>query len=436
MDRQCYLSVLQEQIRTKRARQMVKDEIEAHIEDQKSAFLSEGMTETEAEEAAVKEMGDPVEAGAALDRIHRPAMNWSVFAGIVLISILGVVLQAVVLETASPAMAGRGIWGLLSGGARTHAVMIIAGIILMLVICRVDYSLIGKYAVIFWILINAILIICIMTGEVVNGRPRYLAPVSYLIIPFYAGILYHFRGHGKKGLLKSVVCLCVPLIILIYNYMLSAIIITGFTGLVLIHAAIYKGWFGSGRKRLYLSVWGVIAGVIFVWVGAKLLASGGNFLADYQVLRIAAWLHPAEYADYNYTAAAVADAAEARKDGSSQVVGNMINIIRNDYLWLFLCRYLGTGKGILITALVVGFWGLLFRTVLRQKNQLGYIVSLGCVLCLSTQTAFYMAMNFRILPTGSAYMPFLSNGNSFLLVTYFYMGILLSVCRNRNLVKN
>ena len=62
MDRNTYLSILQEQIRTKRARPMVVKEMEDHIEDQKCAFMAEGRTEAEAEEEAVREMGDPVEA--------------------------------------------------------------------------------------------------------------------------------------------------------------------------------------------------------------------------------------------------------------------------------------------------------------------------------------------------------------------------------------
>ena len=75
MERHEFLEILTEQIRTKRARPFIAKEIEEHIEDQKMDFMAEGMTDLEAEEAAVREMGDPVEAGVALDRIHRPRMK-------------------------------------------------------------------------------------------------------------------------------------------------------------------------------------------------------------------------------------------------------------------------------------------------------------------------------------------------------------------------
>ena len=59
-------------VRCKMARGTIEQEINDHIEDQKEEFLSEGMSQTEAEEAAVREMGDPVEVGLEMDRIHRP----------------------------------------------------------------------------------------------------------------------------------------------------------------------------------------------------------------------------------------------------------------------------------------------------------------------------------------------------------------------------
>lgn len=48
-----YLTILTDQIRCKMARGAVREEIRCHIEDQTAAFLSEGMEQAEAEEAAV-----------------------------------------------------------------------------------------------------------------------------------------------------------------------------------------------------------------------------------------------------------------------------------------------------------------------------------------------------------------------------------------------
>lgn len=61
MNRTEYLESLTEQIRNKYAKELVRTEICAHIEDQKEAYLLEGKEEEEAENMAVREMGNPVD---------------------------------------------------------------------------------------------------------------------------------------------------------------------------------------------------------------------------------------------------------------------------------------------------------------------------------------------------------------------------------------
>ena len=93
-----YLTILTDQIWCRMAREDVRKELLCHIEDQKAAFLSEGMEQAEAEEAAVREMGDPVETGNELDRIHRPKMAWGMIALIAVLSIVGYLAQYLLQE--------------------------------------------------------------------------------------------------------------------------------------------------------------------------------------------------------------------------------------------------------------------------------------------------------------------------------------------------
>ena len=58
MDRNEYLEIVMEQIRCKRAVPYLKGELEDHIQDQKDAFIADGMIPEEAEMMAVREMGD------------------------------------------------------------------------------------------------------------------------------------------------------------------------------------------------------------------------------------------------------------------------------------------------------------------------------------------------------------------------------------------
>ena len=83
-----YLEKLLSQIRCKKARPYIADEIRGHIESQIEDNLSSGMTYEEAEKKAVADMGDPVAVGVSLDKIHKPKVDWKLLAVVAVLSIL------------------------------------------------------------------------------------------------------------------------------------------------------------------------------------------------------------------------------------------------------------------------------------------------------------------------------------------------------------
>ena len=146
VNRREYLKTITEQIRCEKAREGIAKELNGHIEDQKETFLKEGMTETEAEEAAVREMGDPVAAGVELDRIHRPKMPWGLIALIGILHAAGFflrhLLDARIEGVVFVSSGGSGILG--------EIVFLLAGLALMIGVCYLDYSRIGRYAKGIW----------------------------------------------------------------------------------------------------------------------------------------------------------------------------------------------------------------------------------------------------------------------------------------------
>ena len=66
-----YLKTLLEQIRCKKINH-IRQELQNHMEDQIEANIHAGMDYRVRKKEAVKDMGDPVEAGISLDRIHKP----------------------------------------------------------------------------------------------------------------------------------------------------------------------------------------------------------------------------------------------------------------------------------------------------------------------------------------------------------------------------
>lgn len=69
---QDYLTAVTEQIHSKRDAPTVKRELYGHLEEQKEAYMAQGLDAQTAEAEAVRQMGDPVLLGRELDRVHRP----------------------------------------------------------------------------------------------------------------------------------------------------------------------------------------------------------------------------------------------------------------------------------------------------------------------------------------------------------------------------
>ena len=65
-----YLDLLTGQIRNKKAGASVAKEIKSHMEDQAQVYMEQGMGQEEALAEAVRQMGNPVEVGIDMDRIH------------------------------------------------------------------------------------------------------------------------------------------------------------------------------------------------------------------------------------------------------------------------------------------------------------------------------------------------------------------------------
>ena len=85
-----YLEIVSEQIRYAKIRPTITEELKNHILDQAEAYEECGAFPEEALDRAVREMGDPVETGVSLDRIHRPSMSWGIVLLIGIISILSI----------------------------------------------------------------------------------------------------------------------------------------------------------------------------------------------------------------------------------------------------------------------------------------------------------------------------------------------------------
>ena len=138
-----YIEKLISQIRCKKARPYIANEIKDHIEEQIDFNKLNGMTEEEAEKSAVMDMGDPVEVGISMDKIHRPKISWRILFIVGILSILGIVIQYSILGKVDSETQINDTYRLSLAGFVSS---VIFGFMIMLAIYFIDFTTIAKYS--------------------------------------------------------------------------------------------------------------------------------------------------------------------------------------------------------------------------------------------------------------------------------------------------
>lgn len=432
-----YLTVVTEQIRCKKAREMVSEELKGHILDQAEAFEAEGMFEDDALEKAVREMGDPVETGVSLDRVHRPQMSWSVLALITVISLLGIAVHAVLMRCNDQ------VPSIEYGAYFRYYIMHTAfGYALMLLVYRLDYSILSRHASLAAAGFLAFVLIGSRYGLTINGAARWIAVGPFyvslhilmlLYVPLYGGLLYRYRGEGYKALGKMLLWSAVPIWIAIRMPSLNLAAVLGCSFLLLFSIAVWKDWYQVNKTRDLAILWGGMAALpVLIW---KVFAA--RSFAGYQVERVQAFL--SGNPEYNFYGTMV-----NKFLGSSRLLGGSWESImelveqlpeyHTDYILVSLITVYGILAGILAVALVMFLIMKIFRISLRQKNQLGMIIGCGCGIVFLLQLVLCVAVNLNLCPPTSVTLPFFSYGGNGMTVFYILLGLVLSVYRHKNIL--
>ena len=413
-----YITTLTEQIRFKQARQGVAQEIRNHISDQTQAYEQDGMEHDKAVEMAVREMGDPVEAGVALDRIHRPQFDWRLFFMTVLFSLAGIFLMYV-----------TGALGQSRGQLTRQCLYTFLAIGIILLIYFADYTLIGKYALPIYIVMSIAFYVYQKTGRQINGCIPALRSFVYLYIPVYVGILYRYRGKGTRSIIKAFLFMVLTAF---FAEQLARSMFIGFSvGVIctiLLLYAVIKGWFGKNEKRTVIA--NIIA--VFAFVLAIFVVYIICFAYDYQRIRLIAFFeqnHYPETANFQLNLARHALTNAQIIGGNAETVLAK-GLVHND-TFLILTQSIAMYGIIAGIAIIAAFALLAYRAlniVKHQKNPLGMMMSAACFLLVIFNCTTGILMNFGLWPMSTLQFPFLSVGGSATIMYAVIIGLLMS-CR-------
>lgn len=428
MDKESYIAQVTEQIRCRRAREDVAEELRDHIEDQERAYLAAGMDKEEAAREAVRQMGDPVEAGMALDRIHRPKLELGLLLPACLLIVAGLALQCGI--NGDSKIVRQGVWTA-------------AGLGIMTAMYFLDYRIIGRYAY----LLYGGLALFVLAGigafgnapllARVNGRYDSALPVLMLLVPVFAGVLYRLMGTSVRGLLlaEGLAGAGLMLAYLIGSRTMMAVLGISFAAMLLL--AVSRGWFALRPRIGY----GCIGGSIAAAAGVVLYlaySSGGKMA--YGIRRLLSALGVDSGTQVDYQADVVREVVKGvhfagRGDFPAEEFVGRIADVSSDVIFTYVLNTFGVLAGIVVAVLLGMVIWKMFSLLWDGSHRLGGMLAFGCAVFLGADSLCYLLYNLGIGLFSPVYLPFFSRTGSGMAVSCLMLGLVLSVYRNRRVFR-
>lgn len=419
-----YLKILLDQIRCKKARPYIQQELQNHIEDQIEANMHAGMDREQAEKEAVRDMGDPVETGISLDSIHKPQIAWKLLGIIIVISIVGILIHVGI---------ARHINGSDVYTSDRYVFHVIIGLAVMMFLYLLDYTFLAKFSKVIAIVLLAVCLLTLFSGNSVNGATVWMAlPGGRIIsvqalmlfyIPIYGAILYKYHGSGYQGVLKAVIWMVVPVVLV---FMLPSFSIAGrmfISMLIMLTIAIKKNWFVVEKKKTICGLW---TGFMIMPMAILGVAYLKKELAEYQIERIRTIFS----LDGEWMRLFWKQDRLIGKSGAD--ITESLPGFNSDYILTYISSVYGTIIAILLCCILAVLILAVFNTVMNQKNQLGMMMGCGCGMVFLMNFLVNILENLGIFPQSMTFLPLISAGGSYIVAAYGLLGIVLSVYRYKN----
>ncbi len=277
-----FLADVTRQIHSKEARIHVEKELNYHLKETKKYWMDKGLTEIEAEEKAVNQMGDPLKLGVKMNKLHRPKVDWLLLSLLAAVMVLGIL----------PILALAESYGEVRDSFLQNKVIFgLAGLALAIGIMFFDYRRLQRWGWVFFLIGAAILsALRWFPNTFINGEPHFWIPgvgalSCWAALPFFFLAWAQFFQDKRIKVWQLILLFVFSLYLFIMIPNLSITFIYGMTVMIMLW------WSHLSKKVVFsLTIGSITTGI--AGVSALLLVA-----KDYQTERLRAYLNPDAYAN-------------------------------------------------------------------------------------------------------------------------------------------
>lgn len=306
------------------------------------------------------------------------------------------------------------------------------GLVILLVLSRMDYRLLKSYTGIMYIAVIGMLISVRIIGFSAKGAERWIdlgftqlqpATLSFLIMVIILAKYFadnYEEMNQLKPIIKSAIYAGIPAFLVAIQPNLSSAILIIFIWAVMLLI--------SNAKRIYIVTLGALTllGMPLLWL----------VMRDYQKERVLTFLNPAADpmgAGWNVNQAMIAiGSGQLWGRGLGHGTQSQLNYIpekHTDFIFAMIAEEMGfVGVCILLALfLIVMYRGV--RITLLARDFFGTYLAIGIITMYFIHIFINVGMNMGIMPVTGIPLPFISYGGTAIIVNLAGIGLLLSIYR-------
>ncbi len=401
-------------IRAKSVHADIRTELSSHITEITENGIESGLSPEEAEKQALIRMGDPEEIGLKLDKKHRPRTEWPLLAAAAVVAIIGI---------AASIVANEGIYLAKSG-------FILIGFGLMVGLMFLNPMRLKRFALPVYLIFSAVALIFdyhwwawstrAMFGTAFMPGFIQLAPVLFM------GLMFR----RERFTAPQTVGLCVLMVLPTVNACLGGItgsaVLIGISYILIFAVLSVKG---NRTARVLLPT-------AVCLLGLQLLCA--YMISPYIRDKISAFLTGGQ-SDPRGVGWLTGQIAVLIK--SARLIGpvpgdvpEMFSNLMSEYVLAgVLGRYGWLPTAALLLTVAALLWRM-FAASAKVRQPWGFALAFSASVVLAMKFIINILMNFNLFPVVGIGLPIVGGGGSDCIVTFILIGIVLSVCRRRDIM--
>ena len=416
MDTEIFLKNVCQEIKYNPVKDNISKELEGHIEEIKEGYIKDGIEEKEAEEKAVKQMGDAQEIGKKLNKIHRPKTDWKLIILITILTIFGIAISMLKQTNMEKYEINK---------------MLIYIIIVILILSMSEIKN----------TINGVPVLNIIGA--MSLRPCTIVIPMYIIA--FVGFIMNYNNENKislniiektiiiqKDLLKIVTLSIISLILIGKVPSTANAIILGIIYLIITTIQILRNKEKS-KNRIKL-IYGIVSVCVIIVAIIKVLSE------PYTVARWKNYLNPEDDQTCDgyegMLQREILENANLIGEADTEIINDNKNIInsRNNNTFIYLLGKVGIliSSTLIITIILTSIR--LIRNAKNIKEIYGKYLIIGLSSLYIIQSIVNILTNLNLGIKTDIDLPFVSYGGQYFIINLVSMSIILSIYRRKNII--